>query len=194
MITIMLIKSITREMKDVKGGKRRIGQEGRQLQGRNCNHIPRPDPLPIDSAGQGNWEYLPPELLLDIIQRVEKSETSWPGRSAVLACASVCKSWREITKEIVKTPEECGKLTYPISLKQVALLNCSAVLICHLTVIHRMKLKGIHVLLYVLKQPGPRESPIQCFIKRDRATSIYRLYFGLTPCKLCYRLKVCILC
>ncbi|XP_031117069.1 tubby-like F-box protein 5 [Ipomoea triloba] len=149
MITIMLIKSITREMKDVKGGKRRIGQEGRQLQGRSCNHIPWPDPLPIDSAGQGNWEYLPPELLLDIIQRVEKSETSWPGRSAVLACASVCKSWREITKEIVKTPEECGRITFPIS----------------------------------LKQPGPREFPIQCFIKRDRSTSTYRLYLGLTPSK-----------
>ncbi|XP_075492726.1 tubby-like F-box protein 5 isoform X2 [Primulina tabacum] len=28
---------------------------------------------------------------------------------------------------------------------------------------------------------GPRDAPIQCFIKRDRATSTYRLYFGLTP-------------
>ncbi|EPS60718.1 hypothetical protein M569_14084, partial [Genlisea aurea] len=30
-------------------------------------------------------------------------------------------------------------------------------------------------------QPGPRDNPIQCFIKRDRANSTYRLYFGLTP-------------
>ncbi|PWA61595.1 F-box domain, cyclin-like protein [Artemisia annua] len=29
--------------------------------------------------------------------------------------------------------------------------------------------------------PGPRDAPIQCYIKRDRATSIFRLYFGLTP-------------
>ncbi|KAJ8545898.1 hypothetical protein K7X08_018481 [Anisodus acutangulus] len=57
------------------------------------------------------------------------------------------KSWRKITKEIVKTPEECGRLTFPIS----------------------------------LKQPGPCESPIQCFIKRDKANSVYRLYFGMTP-------------
>lgn len=32
-------------------------------------------------------------------------------------------------------------------------------------------------------QPGPRESPIQCFIKRDRATSTYFLYVGLVPCE-----------
>ncbi|KAI3736976.1 hypothetical protein L2E82_26967 [Cichorium intybus] len=32
-----------------------------------------------------------------------------------------------------------------------------------------------------LKQPGPRGEPIQCFIRRDRTTSTYRLYLGLTP-------------
>lgn len=32
-----------------------------------------------------------------------------------------------------------------------------------------------------LMQPAPRGTPIQCFIKRDRATSTYRLYLGLTP-------------
>ncbi|EYU45178.1 hypothetical protein MIMGU_mgv1a0078291mg, partial [Erythranthe guttata] len=92
------------------------------------------------------WANLPPELLLDIIGRLEANETTWPARKAVVACASVCKSWREITKEIVKTPEECGLLTFPMS----------------------------------LKQPGPRDSPIQCFIRRERATSTYRLYLGLS--------------
>ncbi|KAI9088621.1 hypothetical protein K1719_029735 [Acacia pycnantha] len=96
---------------------------------------------------QSRWAYLPPELLLDIIQRVEESETSWPARRVVVACASVCRSWRKITEEVVKTPEQCGWLTFPIS----------------------------------LKQPGPRETPIQCFIKRERATSKYRLYLGLSP-------------
>ncbi|XVE94689.1 hypothetical protein REPUB_Repub02eG0030700 [Reevesia pubescens] len=57
---------------------------------------------------QGQWEKLPPELLLDIIQRVETRETCWPGRRDVVACASVCRSWRQITKEIVKTPEQCA--------------------------------------------------------------------------------------
>ncbi|CAN8300548.1 unnamed protein product [Cochlearia groenlandica] len=31
-----------------------------------------------------------------------------------------------------------------------------------------------------LKQPGPRDSLVQCFIKRDRATQSYHLYLGLT--------------
>lgn len=49
-------------------------------------------------------------------------------------------------KEIVKTPEVAGKLTFPIS----------------------------------LKQPGPRDFPLQCFIKRNQATQSYHLYIGLT--------------
>lgn len=65
------------------------------------------------------WANMPPELLHDIIQRVEAKQTSWPARSDVVACALVCRSWRKITKEIVKTPEQCGSLTFPISLKQV---------------------------------------------------------------------------
>ncbi|CAA0843396.1 Tubby-like F-box protein 6 [Striga hermonthica] len=96
---------------------------------------------------QSPWANLPSELLLDIIGRVEASETAWPARTAVVSCAAVCQSWREITKEIVKTPEECGLFTFPIS----------------------------------LKLPGPRDSPIQCFIRRDRVTSTYRLYLGLSP-------------
>ncbi|GFP96035.1 tubby-like F-box protein 2, partial [Phtheirospermum japonicum] len=98
---------------------------------------------------QGQWANLPPELLLDIIRRVEESEIAWPARTVVVFCASVYRSWRDIIKEIVKTPEECGRLTFPIS----------------------------------LKQSGPRDGPIQCFIKRDRTTSTYRLYFGLMPCE-----------
>ncbi|KAE8729027.1 Tubby-like F-box protein 6 [Hibiscus syriacus] len=92
---------------------------------------------------QRQWENLPPELLLDIIQRVESRERCWPGRRDVVACASVCRSWREITKDIVKTPEHCGFLTFPISLKQ-----------------------------------GYADSML---IRRDRATSIFRLYMGLSP-------------
>ncbi|XP_019172940.1 PREDICTED: tubby-like F-box protein 5 [Ipomoea nil] len=145
----MSFKSIVRELKEMKdgiGSISRRGSEGRHWRSRTRSHI-APDVAPSDPIEQGQWANLPPELLLDIVRRVEESETSWPARTVLVSCASVCKSWREITKEIVKTPEECGKLTHPIS----------------------------------LKQPGPRESPIQCFIKRDRATSIYRLYFGLTP-------------
>ncbi|KAG4200150.1 hypothetical protein ERO13_A05G193000v2 [Gossypium hirsutum] len=114
-----------------------------------------PDSSPLSSTAgsstalteHGRWANLPPELLLDIIQRVEARETCWPGRGDVVACASVCRSWRQITKEVVKTPEQCGFLTFPIS----------------------------------LKQPGPRDTPIECFIQREKATSTYRLYMGLSP-------------
>ncbi|GAU15299.1 hypothetical protein TSUD_03670 [Trifolium subterraneum] len=41
-------------------------------------------------------------MLSDIIQRVEASETSWPSRRALVACASVCRLWREITKVLLR--------------------------------------------------------------------------------------------
>ncbi|KAL3844820.1 hypothetical protein ACJIZ3_002223 [Penstemon smallii] len=146
----MSFKSIVlrelKEMKDGMGSISRRGADGKHWPNRTRSHI-APDVAQPEAIEQGQWANLPPELLLDIIRRVEESETAWPARTVVVFCASVCKSWRDITKEIVKTPEECGKLTFPIS----------------------------------LKQPGPRDAPIQCFIKRDRATSTFRLYFGLTP-------------
>ncbi|CAN8320866.1 unnamed protein product [Cochlearia groenlandica] len=93
------------------------------------------------------WMDLPPELLLDIINRIESEQSLWPSRRDVVACSSVCKSWRDMTKEVVKAPQVSGLLTFPAS----------------------------------LKQPGPRDVPIQCFIKRERDTGIYRLYLGLSP-------------
>lgn len=127
----------------VKNGIGKITRRGN----RTRSHI-APDVATSEEAiEQGQWANLPSELLLDIIRRVDESEALWPARTVVVYCACVCKWWREITKRIVKTPEECGRLTFPIS----------------------------------LKQPGPRDAPIQCYIRRDRATSVYRLYFGLVP-------------
>lgn len=101
------------EMIDDKGKKsRRGGEERKHTRRRAKSHIAPEHTLSSPaSVEQGKWANLPPELLLDIIQRVEASETSWPARRDVIACASVCKSWREITKEIVKTPEQCGWLS-----------------------------------------------------------------------------------
>lgn len=65
------------------------------------------------------WANLPPELLFDVIKRLEESESNWPARKHVVACASVCRSWRAMCQEIVLGPEICGKLTFPVSLKQV---------------------------------------------------------------------------
>ncbi|GMI68155.1 tubby like protein 2 [Hibiscus trionum] len=135
-------------MKDGIGNISKRGGESKLWRSRTRSHV-APDRAQPESkfVDQSPWANLPPELLLDIIQRVEESEAAWPARAVVVFCAAVCRSWREITKEIVKTPEQCGRLTFPIS----------------------------------LKQPGPRESPIQCYIRRDRATSTYLLFYGLVP-------------
>lgn len=148
----MSFRSIVRELKEMTDG---IGSMSRRGGGGGDRGTHRLSPWPSHSnrheelvgEEQGRWEDLPPELLLDVIRRVEASEVAWPVRSSVVSCASVCRSWREITKETVKTPEQCGIITFPIS----------------------------------LKQPGPRDSPIQCFIRRDRAASTYRLHLGLSP-------------
>lgn len=75
---------------------------------------------PSSIMEQSQWANLPYELLLEIIGRVEGDESMWPGRRAVVSCAAVCKSWREMAREVVQTPEECGLLTFPMSLKQAS--------------------------------------------------------------------------
>ncbi|XXG90222.1 hypothetical protein AAC387_Pa12g2041 [Persea americana] len=100
-----------------------------------------------DQFFEGGWSNMLPELLGDIIERVESSEERWPLRKDVVACACVCKRWRDVTRAVVKPPQQSGKITFPSS----------------------------------LKQPGPRDAPIQCFIKRDKKNSTFYLYLGLTP-------------
>ncbi|KAL7199934.1 hypothetical protein ACSBR2_022111 [Camellia fascicularis] len=104
-------------------------------------------PLVIQSS---RWANLPLELLCDVIKRLEESESNWPARKHVVACAAVCRSWRSMCKEIVRSPEFCGKLTFPVS----------------------------------LKQPGPRDGFIQCFIKRDKSNLTYHLFLCLSPALL----------
>ncbi|PKA66797.1 Tubby-like F-box protein 8 [Apostasia shenzhenica] len=100
----------------------------------------------LADTGQSHWAGLPPELLRDVIRRLEAGESTWPSRKHVVACASVCRSWRKMCKEIVRSPEFCGKLTFPVS----------------------------------LKQPGPRDGTIQCFIKRNKSKMTYNLFLCLS--------------
>lgn len=44
--------------------------------------------------------------------------------------------------------------------------------------------KCVITVFYFVFQPAPRDNPIQCFIKRERATSTYSLYLGLSPGKI----------
>ncbi|KAG1346731.1 tubby-like F-box protein 1 [Cocos nucifera] len=103
---------------------------------------------PPVAAGEeeGRWAKILPELLWEIVKRVEDDGERWPLRKNVVSCACVCRRWREITKGIVQSPMESGRITFPSS----------------------------------LKQPGPKDLPIQCFIKRNKKNSTFYLYLSLT--------------
>lgn len=98
------------------------------------------------------WSSMLPELLGEIIQRVETSEDKWPDRQSVVYCGCVCKQWRDVTKEVVansnpRNHSSSGKITFP---------SC-------------------------LKKPGPRDLPLQCLIKRDKKNGLFYLYLALSP-------------
>ncbi|TVU50985.1 hypothetical protein EJB05_02384 [Eragrostis curvula] len=144
----MSFRSIVRDVRDGFGSLSRRGFEVKLLghrrgKSRGAVHELH-DPGPVIQSSC--WANLPPELLRDVIERLEASEATWPSRKHVVACAAVCRTWREMCNEIVKNPEISGKITFPVS----------------------------------LKQPGPRDGTIQCFIKRDKSTQTYFLYLCLS--------------
>ncbi|KAL6218180.1 PREDICTED: tubby-like F-box protein 8 [Fragaria vesca subsp. vesca] len=116
----MSFRSIVRDVRDGFGSLSRRSFEVR-LPGHHRGkshgsvHELHDQPLVIQNS---RWASLPPELLRDVIKRLEASESTWPARKHVVSCASVCRSWREMCKEIVKSPEFSGKITFPVSLKQ----------------------------------------------------------------------------
>ncbi|XP_068662537.1 tubby-like F-box protein 8 [Aristolochia californica] len=148
----MSFRSIVRDVRDSFGSLSRRSFEVR-LSGNNRGksqsavHELHEQPMVIQKS---RWAGIPPELLRDVIKRLEESESTWPARKHVVACAAVCRAWREMCKEIVRSPEFCGKLTFPVS----------------------------------LKQPGPRDGTIQCFIKRDKSNLTYHLFLCLCPALL----------
>ncbi|XP_022040488.1 tubby-like F-box protein 3 isoform X2 [Helianthus annuus] len=138
----MSFKSI---LQDMKGDFGSISRKGFGLRSRSQRVVEDRSTVVVDALKQSCWANMPPELLRDVLMRIEESECTWPPRKNVVSCAGVCRNWREIMKDIVKNPEFSGNLTFPIS----------------------------------LKQPGPRGSLIQCFIKRNRSTQTYHLYLSL---------------
>jgi tubby-related protein 1 len=130
--SLMPLKSLIREFQEMKGG---IGSISRRSFEIKPHHKGRASGVVLDETQfrgelqeqqqQSCWANMPPELLRDVIQRIEASESVWPVRKHVVACAAVCSTWREITKELVETPEQSGKLTFPISLKQVTISSDS---------------------------------------------------------------------
>lgn len=104
----MSFRSILQDMKDVKYSFRS-----------RSHRVVQDNLVVVDALKQSCWANMPPELLREVLIRIETSESTWPPRRNVVACAGVCRSWRDTMKDIVKTPEISGKLTLPISVKQV---------------------------------------------------------------------------
>jgi len=73
-------------------------------------------------AGSSSWSAMLPELLGEIIRRVEETEDRWPQRRDVVTCACVSKKWREITHDFARSSLNSGKITFPSCLKLVRLL------------------------------------------------------------------------
>ncbi|CAI9786222.1 unnamed protein product [Fraxinus pennsylvanica] len=116
----MSFRSIARDIRDSFGSLSRRSFDVRlpghhRRKSLSLFHDLNNQPVAIQNS---HWANLPPELLYDVIKRLEESESTWPARKHVVACAAVCRSWRSMCKEIVTGPEICGKLTFPVSLKQ----------------------------------------------------------------------------
>ncbi|PWA74751.1 tubby-like protein [Artemisia annua] len=111
----MSFKSILQDMKGEFGS---ISRKGFGSRSRSLRVVEDRSDVVVDAFKQSCWANMPPELLRDVLMRIEESEGVWPVRKNVVSCAGVCRNWREVMKEIVKIPEVSGKLTFPISLKQ----------------------------------------------------------------------------
>ncbi|RRT80781.1 hypothetical protein B296_00003232 [Ensete ventricosum] len=146
----MSFKSIIQDLRDELGSISRKGFElkmGHGLRSRSHRVVHDAlDPPLVGALRQSCWANMPPELLRDVLVRIEEGEGSWPVRKDVVACAGVCLSWRDIMKEIVKTPELSGKLTFPISLKQW----CIIILI---SIMYRSNFLGTKFTVYDAQPP-----------------------------------------
>ncbi|XP_073314247.1 tubby-like F-box protein 7 [Primulina huaijiensis] len=134
------------------GISREEGGKEEGIGGDNGNGQHQQDGVACGELGRSDsptWASMLPDLLGEIIQRVEASEDKWPQRQNVVAFGCVCKLWREATKEVVEkaSVHHPGKITFPSS----------------------------------LKKPGPRDSPLQCIIKRDKKNATFYLYLALSP-------------
>ncbi|PWA64651.1 tubby-like F-box protein 9 [Artemisia annua] len=68
-----------------------------------------------ENEGTSYWSNMLPELLVEIIKRVERCDDTWPVRRDVVSCGCVCKRWRDVTREVVLPPVKCGLITFPSS-------------------------------------------------------------------------------
>jgi hypothetical protein len=73
----------------------------------------------VEEVDEERWSRLLPELLTEIVRRVDAGADRWPLRRDVVVCACVCRRWRDAAFSVVRPPLEGGRITFPSSLKQV---------------------------------------------------------------------------
>ncbi|KAK3138021.1 hypothetical protein QOZ80_5AG0363410 [Eleusine coracana subsp. coracana] len=108
-----------------------------------------------------------------------------PESGDVVAMEEVDDRWArllpELVAEVVRRVEASGGERWP-GRKDVVSCAC----VCRrwrdavATVVRPMSESGKITFPASLKQPGPKDFPIQCFIKRNKKNSMFYLYLGLT--------------
>lgn len=132
-------RGLSTQASEKRGGDRKKKKKGEERPATYSGEMPRhaapaappPEPGDMDEVVEADldteaedleerWARLLPELLYDVVRRVEASGGErWPARKDVVSCACVCHRWREATVAVVRPPAESGKITFPSSLKQV---------------------------------------------------------------------------
>ncbi|GKC39849.1 tubby-like F-box protein 7 [Tanacetum coccineum] len=138
-----------------------------------------------ENEGTSYWSNMLPELLVEIIKRVERCDDTWPVRRDVVACGCVCKV--RAVECVQSTSPNCLRIVCVDVFDDVELKIKVAKregedegeererYLC--VMIYEGEEMGRHILL----QPGTRESPIQCLIKRNKKNSVFYLYLAASP-------------
>ncbi|RZS11968.1 hypothetical protein BHM03_00043349 [Ensete ventricosum] len=95
------------------------------LRGSSAMNPPPPERAEGDEEEEEEeerWSTIPPELLGEVVRRLESSDGQWPLRKSLVSCACVCRRWRQVTTGVVGSPRDTGMITFAASLKQVGFL------------------------------------------------------------------------
>ncbi|GJP51660.1 hypothetical protein CLOM_g10812 [Closterium sp. NIES-68] len=107
--------------------------------------------MSLDDTESVAWAAMPAELLRDVLSRVVARGMDWPHRQSLVACAGVCKAWREVTRDFIlsapPSPTDPARIFFPAD----------------------------------LRAPGPRGRCVECVIRRNRKTGTFSLFLGAPP-------------
>ena len=107
----MSFRSIVRDVRDGFGSLSRRSFEVRLSGSRGKSQVSvyeLHDEAPV--VPQSRWASLPPELLRDVIKRLEASESTWPSRKHVVACAVCAEHGGKCAKRLLEVRSSLGSL------------------------------------------------------------------------------------